>query len=72
MNADTCQLCGGPHRFDTSVDTQKWNKIIRAKGLPEYLCLSCTVAEFVKARENFTAHLYGPDSFGAILEVQVV
>ena len=56
---DRCQGCGGPHSFDTSVPSDKWNAVIRVKGLPEFLCLTCIVREFVKARKDFTAELWG-------------
>lgn len=67
-----CALCGGPHAFDTSVPTHLWNEVIRAQGLPEYLCTTCIVKEFVKARRDFTARLYGDgfagETFGLILD----
>lgn len=54
-----CDLCGGPHRFDTSVPSDQWNAVIRAAGLPEYLCLTCVTEAFVKAGVSFNAELYG-------------
>lgn len=57
--AGVCGKCGGPHRFDTSVPSHQWNRVIRAAGLPDYLCTTCIVAAFVLAKEGFTAELYG-------------
>jgi hypothetical protein len=55
-----CGRCGGPHRFDTSVDSVAWNRVIRAQTLPEYLCLSCIVLAFVAAGETaLNATLWG-------------
>lgn len=66
-----CALCGGPHDFDTSVPSAVWNKIIRAKGLPEYLCTTCIVREFVRAGEGFTATLWNEEFHGVPIEVVV-
>jgi hypothetical protein len=52
-----CAQCGGPHDFDTSIPSELWNHVIRAKGLPEYLCTTCIVREFVRAGTSFTANL---------------
>lgn len=71
-----CQGCGGPHRFDTSVPSPLWNTTIRAAGLPDFLCLNCIVAAFVRANApGFTAELYGdpvnrPDGF-PMIEVRI-
>ncbi len=54
-----CSGCGGPHPFDTTVPSVRWNAVIRKAGLPEYLCLTCIVSAFVKAGESFTAELIG-------------
>lgn len=56
---DMCQGCGGVYRFDTTISSAVWNVVIRAAGLPEYLCLACIVAAFVKADQSFCATLYG-------------
>lgn len=63
--ADTppCQQCGGPHPFDTSLASATWNGVIRKRGLPDYLCLTCIVRAFVQSGESFTATLWG-DDFG--------
>lgn len=66
-----CALCGGPHDFDTSVPSAAWNRVIRAKGLPEYLCATCIVREFVRASEGFTAQLYNEEFSGVPIEVVV-
>lgn len=50
-----CGGCGGPHRFDTSVPSVLWNRVIRSQGLSEYLCAACIVREFAKAGVSFTA-----------------
>jgi hypothetical protein len=67
----SCGGCGGPHRFDTSIPSVIWNRVIRAKGLSEYLCTSCIVREFALAGVSFTAELYGDDLHGMPIEVQI-
>jgi hypothetical protein len=64
-----CGLCGGPHQFDTSVPSQAWNRAIRSRGIPEYLCLSCIVVEFAKAGESFSAILWGDDLDGIRISI---
>jgi hypothetical protein len=66
-----CAQCGGPHDFDTSLPSVVWNKVIRAKGLPEYLCTTCIVREFVRAGEGFTATLWGEGFHGVPIEVSI-
>ncbi len=66
-----CALCGGPHTFDTSVQRDQWNKVIRAQGLPEYLCTTCIVREFAKAGESFSAKLWGDDFKGTAIRVDI-
>ena len=66
-----CARCGGPHDFDTSVPSVMWNRVIRAKGLPEYLCTTCIVREFVRAGEGFTATLWGEEFNGVPIEIVV-
>lgn len=56
-----CSGCGGPHPFDTTVPSVIWNEIIRAQGLPDYLCLTCIVRAFALAGRSFTADLVGGD-----------
>lgn len=63
-----CQGCGGPHPFDTSVPSPAWNRVIRERGLPDYLCTTCIVAAFVAAGESFEAELYG-ESFDGLVPV---
>lgn len=53
-----CAGCGGPHQFDTSVPSPLWNQVIRTKGLPEFLCTTCIVREFVRAGVSFSATLW--------------
>lgn len=67
----SCSLCGGPHDFDTSIPSAVWNQVIRAKGLPEYLCTTCIVREFVRAGVGFTAELWNEEFHGALIEVVV-
>lgn len=69
---ESCHLCGGPHLYDTSIDSETWNRVIRDRGLPEYLCCSCIVAAFAAAREGFTARLWAEDFTGATIEVRIL
>lgn len=66
-----CAQCGGPHDFDTSVDSEIWNRVIRAKELPEYLCTTCIVREFAKAGESFSAKLWGEEFKGTPITVAI-
>lgn len=66
-----CGLCGGPHRFDTSIDSWEWNRVIREQGLPELLCLSCIVLEFAKAGRPFVAQLWGDELNGLVIRVEM-
>lgn len=66
-----CAGCGGPHDFDTSVPSVMWNAVIRAKGLPEYLCTTCIVREFVRANLGFTATLWNEEFYGVPIELIV-
>lgn len=66
-----CAQCGGPHDFDTSLPSPLWNQVIRAKGLPEYLCTTCIVREFVRANQNFTAELWNEEFNGVPIVVRV-
>lgn len=66
-----CGGCGGPHRFDTSVPSAPWNRVIRAAALSDYLCTTCIVRAFVRADESFTATLWGDDFSGVPIEVRV-
>jgi hypothetical protein len=68
---DYCQGCGGRYRFDTSIDSQLWNAIIRANNLPEYLCAACIVREFVKRGEGFAATLWGDEFNGTQITVTI-
>jgi hypothetical protein len=61
VKADVCQGCGGVYRFDTSVPSVLWNRVIRAQGLPEYLCTACILRAFAKAGVSFTAELCGDE-----------
>ncbi len=65
-----CSGCGGEYRYDVSIASTVWNRVIRAKGLPEYLCAACIIAEFVKANEPFSAWLSG-DGISDRIHVEV-
>lgn len=54
-----CEGCGGPHPFDTVVVSPRWNAVIRANDLPDYLCATCILAAFVRHGESFTAEIDG-------------
>lgn len=68
-----CARCGGPHPFDTTLPSAAWNAVIRARGLPEYLCLTCIVQEFAALGQGFTAALWGgPEGFSGLpIEVRI-
>lgn len=66
-----CAQCGGPHEFDTSIPSVTWNEVIRAKALPEYLCTTCIVREFVRAGRGFTATLWNEEFNGVKVEFVV-
>jgi hypothetical protein len=63
-----CGGCGGPHPFDTSVPSVLWNRVVRAAGLSDYLCLTCIVSAFAQAGEGFTAELWGASFNGLVVE----
>ena len=67
----TCSQCGGPHPFDTTVPSVRWNAVIRANGLPDYLCLTCIVRAFVNAEQSFTADLVGGEFHCVPIEIRV-
>ena len=48
-----------------------WNKVIRARGLPDYLCTTCIVREFVRVGQGFTATLWSEEFNGPTIEVVV-
>lgn len=58
-HAGRCSGCGGVYRFDTSVPSVVWNAVIRAQGLPDYLCAACIVGVFARQKRSFTAILSG-------------
>ena len=66
-----CGLCEGPHPFDTTVPSVVWNRVIRARDLPDYLCLTCIVRAFVAAGESFTAELIGVAIETTALEIRI-
>ena len=77
MDEPPCQGCGGPHPFDTTVPSVVWNRVIRGRSLPDYLCTTCVVRAFVEANEGFTAQLWavpersGLSWHGVPIEVRV-
>lgn len=70
--ATYCQECGGLYRYDTTIDNPTWNRVIRARGLPEFLCAACIVRHFALAGESFTAELWGEDEPFSGLRVKVI
>jgi hypothetical protein len=73
-NGENCDGCGGVYRFDTSIPSALWNKVIRASGAErggEYLCAACIVRAFVKAGESFTAELSSEEFHGDRIEVTI-
>lgn len=71
IDAAPCGGCGGPCLYDTSISSPLWNAVIRANGLPDFLCLACIVRAFVVRGESFTAILSGDGVAGAAIEVRV-
>jgi hypothetical protein len=74
LHADSsaaCGGCGGPHPFDTSVPSVRWNAVIRSQELDEYLCLTCIVKAFAQCGESFTATLWGGEFNGLPIEVVI-
>lgn len=70
-NGENCDGCGGAYRFDTSIPSVLWNKVIRSQGLPEYLCAACILREFVRAGVGFTAELSSAEFNGDRIEVTI-
>jgi len=68
---EQCQGCGGIYRFDTTIDSETWNRVIRANGLPEFLCSACIIREFVRRGEGFTATLWGEEFNGTEITVSL-
>ena len=71
VKGNCCSGCGGLYRFDTSVPSAVWNRVIRAQGLPEYLCAACILRAFARRGESFTAELSGDDFNGTLIEIQI-
>jgi hypothetical protein len=36
-----CQLCSRPVIFEFTVESPIWNRVVKARNLPEYLCFWC-------------------------------
>lgn len=66
-----CGKCGGPHRFDTSVPSVLWNRVIRPLGGSKYLCTTCIIEAFAHAGESFSATLYGSGLHGVTIAVEI-
>lgn len=71
VDASRCGMCGDPYRFDTTIPSATWNAVVRAQGLPEYLCLNCIVKTFIAAKRSFTATLWGGTFNGEAISVEV-
>lgn len=71
MTNPACEGCGGPHPFDTSLASPTWNAVIRSKGLPDYLCLTCIVRIFAADGLSFSAVLNGNDFTDTAIDVTV-
>lgn len=56
--ADTCGWCGGPYTFDTTIDSETWNRVVRPLGISEYLCIGCILRIFTERGESFDAELW--------------
>lgn len=69
--ADKCGKCAGPYRYDTSVPSVLWNRVVRAKGGSEYLCASCVLEAFAAAGVGFAAELYGGGFHGLPIAVAI-
>lgn len=67
-DAEYCGWCGAPHDFDTSIDNDTWNRVIRGSDLPDMLCLGCIMFAFQAAGEPFTAKVYGDGLPGITIE----
>ena len=65
-----CAKCGGPHHFDVSIPSEAWNRVARASGLQDYLCLSCIVLAFQRMGEDFSAKLWSDELDGVEMEVR--
>lgn len=68
---DTCQGCGGPHSFDTSVPSVLWNAVVRKNGWADFLCIACIIKAFAAADQSFTATLWGREFNGLAIEVRI-
>ncbi len=66
-----CLGCGGPHRYDATVPSPLWNRVVRAAGGPEHLCAACVLLAFARAGEGFTATLWGVGLDGVAITVGV-
>jgi len=71
VTTDICQRCGGLHLFDTAVPSVIWNRVVRGRGLPDFLCLACIIEAFESADESFTATLWGRGFDGCPIEVRI-
>lgn len=75
QDALRCSDCGGEYRYDISIPSTLWNRVIR-KNLPEQagaelLCGACIIATFAKAHEPFTAYLAGEGVGGLMIHVEI-
>lgn len=57
-----CSNCHGPYRYDVSIPSPTWNKVIRQDGHEtdnETRCASCIIEAFAIAGVSFEGELYG-------------
>lgn len=66
-----CAMCRAPYQFDTTIPSRVWNRVVRSRGLPEYLCTTCIVKVFAEAGESFTATLWGGKFNGLAIDLRV-
>jgi hypothetical protein len=69
-----CAGCGGEYRYDISIASTLWNRVIREGGPEregELLCGACILRAFVKAGQSFSAVLSGDDMNGTMIHVEV-
>lgn len=58
-----CSQCRLPVVFEFTVENQTWNRIVRAKNIPEYLCLWCFAA---LAKDETIVHIGVNISAGSV------
>lgn len=69
-----CGECGGHYRFDTTINSDLWNRVIRNGGperQSEFLCTACIVRAFALVGESFDAELFGDEFNGVPVSVRI-